>query len=737
MDNIPSYLPVYEKNFIGRKNELNKLKKLFETEQVVSLYSPPGHGKSSLAYEYAKSVKSSSVAWLTSDSLESLDIACRNYAELLNIKSMGLNLNSVIGQLKTFFKTQKTNVLVVFDNLNRYEYIKSFIENLSSNFKILITTTAESVYNSIYVINLNGFNQIDLIAFIENHIRDRVNEEQIDKIKKISSSNGEIVPIKLERFIYYLKYNSAVGLNKLLNELIQNDADKNDPYLFTLLNLKMNHSHAFSILQFCSFLKFDFIPYSLIEYLNEHYIFKRSNLDLKLNLEALESLAFMNRVNKNNEPGYKMHQSLQEQVRNYAENNKEVLFKIIEGLDEMFETITGDHRNWKTNEGLYLQSNCAISKLKDIGNLRNDRVKNSILNLMIKLSNYEYYVRCDMKKCLKVILKVEKYKPAEESLEYASILNTIGLCYSKLEHHEKSLEYKQRSLSIKETLLSSDDPDLALSALGIGYSLGKIGEFRKSLKYFIIAYDNRKKGLNNQLDHPELALYLSSIAICYTNLKSYKDALSYYLKAYDIRKKYLVDDHPEIAVSLNKIGQIYYYLDDWDNSINFLIQSYEIRKKLYSNQEAHPELVESLENMAKTYAKLNNYKKSVELLLEAYQMKTKLYPANHPSLVYSLNLIGEAYDDLGNLDKSLEYNLKELEMKKKLFENDHPDIADSYNNIGICYCKKGDCVNSIEYFNKAYKMRSGLYGEEHLEVADTLSNIGICYTKKVYKHLIN
>ncbi|MBK9356572.1 MAG: tetratricopeptide repeat protein [Bacteroidales bacterium] len=92
----------------------------------------------------------------------------------------------------------------------------------------------------------------------------------------------------------------------------------------------------------------------------------------------------------------------------------------------------------------------------------------------------------------------------------------------------KSLDYYQKSLSIKEKAFNIFHPDVALAYHNIGNIYDTQGEYQKALEYLFIAEEIREKTLG--FNHPDLAATYNNIAHVYSAQGYYEKATSFISK---------------------------------------------------------------------------------------------------------------------------------------------------------------------------------------------------------------
>ncbi len=77
----------------------------------------------------------------------------------------------------------------------------------------------------------------------------------------------------------------------------------------------------------------------------------------------------------------------------------------------------------------------------------------------------------------------------------------MGYVYGELGDYDKSLEYYNKALSIRQKVLGEEHPDTATSYNNIGYVYSELGDYDKSLEYYDKALSIYRKVLGNE--HPD------------------------------------------------------------------------------------------------------------------------------------------------------------------------------------------------------------------------------------------
>ena len=622
--NFPSYLPEIRNDFVGRENELENLDFHFKNNQIVALSAFAGTGKSTLALEYsyrAKKKENILVRWFNADSIEKFEVDYKNFADLIDIKVAKKNINYIIQKLNFQLEVSGLKTLFVFDNLEEMSYVKSFLNGLPLNVKILITTRNQLYDNLLVTLNLEPFDLNEAQTYVNKNLKDRIDAKQMNRIIQMSKSNtNQVLPIKIERVIFYIKENFISNIDTLLDNIQFYDYHNNRVEFMLLFEIRIQYPEAFLILQYCSFLNPDFIPLNILVELDKQSF--SNELETQNKIKQLNKLSLVTTINKNKKFGVKIHRLVQEEVRYLTEknekdtnytNNMEIFNQIVECLESLFEKANNDPSSWKQNEDYYLQALTLMQNLNDdtvMDKLKNDLVKNKMIELINKISYYEYYAKFDMEKSLQLDLKAFELRkrmfPNNHSQISESYYN-IGVSCGKLGEHSKSLEYKIKAFELKCTLNPNDYKGLAESLNGIGLSYSKLGDYQKSLENYMRAYDIRKKVYQNE-NNRDIVESLNNIGVSYYKIGDYHKSLEYKLKAYEIWTKISPKDSLELSTVLNNIGVTYGDIGNYEKSYEYYLKAYEMRNRLLPQN--HPDLAKSKSNVEKSLEIINNNKQN-------------------------------------------------------------------------------------------------------------------------------
>lgn len=168
-------------------------------------------------------------------------------------------------------------------------------------------------------------------------------------------------------------------------------------------------------------------------------------------------------------------------------------------------------------------------------------------------------------------------------LEISVIFNGLGILYSNLKQNETALEYRLKSLRIRENILPENHPDILSSINNIGVNYSKLNDYTNALKFHNLSLE--KRILIYGEDHHDTSYAYNNIASVYRKIGKYELALSHANKALILRKKYLNENHPLVSSQYVVLSRIYFDLKEKQQAANYAKKAIEIKE--YRNLKQH------------------------------------------------------------------------------------------------------------------------------------------------------
>ena len=221
---------------------------------------------------------------------------------------------------------------------------------------------------------------------------------------------------------------------------------------------------------------------------------------------------------------------------------------------------------------------------------------------------------------------------------YATMLYNIAyLSFYKGEYKE-ALLYFQESAKIRELIPKADILEIAKTYNNIGviynaqgeqnYTQGQhtsaVIEYNNALQWYQKALKLKETIL--EADSPSIAISYNEIGVIFYRQGNYKTALEWYQKAMQIREKLGVETR-YTAESYNNIGMVYSQQGDYTRALEWLQKSFRIKEKILQGE--FPEMAYTCHNIGKIYFEQGNYSKAMEWLQKALNIELSLLGSEH------------------------------------------------------------------------------------------------------------
>jgi tetratricopeptide (TPR) repeat protein len=161
-------------------------------------------------------------------------------------------------------------------------------------------------------------------------------------------------------------------------------------------------------------------------------------------------------------------------------------------------------------------------------------------------------------------LELSKQSYGPDSLRTSYFVSSLGRVRSRQHRHAEALELFRRAGELRERLLGSDHPGLALNLNNIAISLLELGRREEA-----VATWRRSLALleaTRPADHPSFAAPLNNLAAVQRSLGQLDEARRNLERALAIFERSKGKDHPHTATVLNELGMVSQDSQRWDEA---------------------------------------------------------------------------------------------------------------------------------------------------------------------------
>lgn len=681
---IPELLTGYEK-FIGRQEVLSQIDNHLQKNDIVVLTGRGGIGKSTCAAEYGKLQKNKwIIRYFNADSANKIDQKYSELAQEFNLNTVQQPKSLIMQLVNKKLSSVERKILFIFDNVEDYEDVKEYLNNLPVNVKAIITTRHPELITGKPHIDLKEFTYEETQEYLKNSLQKRhLTDEMVSKIAQSVSS----LPYELKYATTFLLDNPLLNMELFDSEIGTKFKGKWFEQIATSKDKIAQQS--WQILQYLAYLDPDFISMKIIQ-----TIFGTKNSKIPVAIKQLEALSLVSIIQDNNcTNGLRIHRKLQSDILDFIKNHpqhsldkKNLINTLSITLDNLFPEINY-HEIQKRKIANGIQPH--VKKLLGL--------KPNSISITANISNANLYFK-------------------------------MGLYYSELNiNFKKALSYFKIALHKRQLLKNKKNVATCLNSIGSIYT--RLGGSEKGLSYLIKGLELRKEEHKDKYNH-DVASSLNELAIAYNYLGEPQKGLKYAIDALKIREKLnsgTFDDSLKISDSMSTIGASYIDLGDYTKAHQFFKKGLDIIKKSYGIN--HPTTAECLNNVAYTYSILGQHEEALKSAQSALQIYKTLYPMNYPSMVFSLNIYGAALVSTNSIEKGIEKLHEALNLCIDFGMDKHFINAFVHHNISIGHLKNKNYQKALQHAEQAFKLRKEIYEKvkNHIEISESLHNLGDIY----------
>ncbi|MEM1169375.1 MAG: tetratricopeptide repeat-containing protein [Cyanobacteria bacterium P01_H01_bin.35] len=216
---------------------------------------------------------------------------------------------------------------------------------------------------------------------------------------------------------------------------------------------------------------------------------------------------------------------------------------------------------------------------------------------------------------------------------------SLGRFYASQGLYEQAEPWYKQCLDVTRSRLGIEHPDVAMSLNDLGNLYRSQGRSTEAEPLLMEAWEMTKQLLG--AEHPYVATSINNLANLYFQQRRYKEAEPLFLQALEMRKQLLGSSHPDIATSISDLARLYLFQGRDKEAEPLFLQALEMRKQLLGS--SHPDIATSISDLARLYRSQGRSTEAEALYKQALEMRKQLLGFSHPDIATSINDLTELY----------------------------------------------------------------------------------------------
>jgi CHAT domain-containing protein/tetratricopeptide (TPR) repeat protein len=309
-----------------------------------------------------------------------------------------------------------------------------------------------------------------------------------------------------------------------------------------------------------------------------------------------------------------------------------------------------------------------------------------------------------------------------ESIEAARALDLLSESRVAAEgaHDPEALDCATRALRIKESLLSSQDPEIAISLHNLGGLLYRRGEYEAARPHLVRALSIRDESVGPH--SRESAATLLYLAILESDTGNDRDALPLLERALAIQESGMPKTATDVALCWNVRGGILYRLGDYPGAVSSFDRSIQLSEKQGPGQEAA--IGRALFNLGGVLLELGEVTRAEEVLERSLELRRRVSGPRSAVVGTTQFSLGAAREGEGDLEGARRSYEEAIRIGEEAAGKESERLVYPLLGLARIDFAEGDSSRAIPHLERALLIREKALGANHPSVAEVLVPLG-------------
>lgn len=308
------------------------------------------------------------------------------------------------------------------------------------------------------------------------------------------------------------------------------------------------------------------------------------------------------------------------------------------------------------------------------------------------------------------ILPTVKEVFGENTTEFASVLNSIAICYSNLHNCNEALEYGKKASVIIRNVMGHDHLDYARSLDNLAdYNIG-LNKYKDAILLKNEAVEIRKKVLGT--NHPDYIESLSELADYYSANGNDSEAIRLGIEVRNLNHRILGDNHPLEDIGsapdslIDKYDRSHLIIKQIDEAIhnNDIPKVCQLQNELIllADQTDDPDFSFTMYDIAiNKFLAVGCYQEAIELSGKSLKKAKDHYGDKHKEVASFLSLLALSNAYVGQIKQAIMYGEQSVQMYEDLLLFKEESYLQAVMLLSEYYGKNEEATKCIVLMRKA------------------------------------
>jgi len=730
-------------NFTGRDQVLADLRLVLTSDELggwrQTLSGLGGVGKTQIAVEYAYRHKDEYrvIWWVRSEEAALLSSDYAGLASSLGLPEKDLADQSMIVEAVRKWLENNTDWLLVFDNAQAPQVIKGYMPRTGGH--VIITSRNPNWDNVANVLPLKIFDRAESVEFLAK----RTDMDETTAAKDLAEELGDL-PLALEQAGAYIKETPGISISDYVDYFRKRHrelwGDEKRPLEYKdkvdttwSLAMKKMPSESAELLNLCSFLAPDDIPFSLLISGREHLPETLAAVvEDKIKLgRAAKHLRTYSLIDADSD-SLSIHRLVQLVTRDrLGQDDQKKWSETAVGLvNDTFPDDSYEVQTWPECAVLLPHALAAAGHAEELGQA--PEASGRLLNQVgLYLKGRAEFV--EARKCFERALKIGETAYGPDHPAVAIDVNNLGSVLLDQGDLDGARKCYERALRIDEKVYGTEHRKVAIVVNNLGTVLRDLGDLEEARKCYerALKIDEAAYGPN----HTEVARCVNNLGMVLGDLGDPDGAKKCIERALKIDEDTYGPDHPQVGIYVNNLGCVLRYLDDLEGARKCFERALKIDEAAYG--PAHPAVVTMVNNLGMVLGDLGDLDGARKCFERALKIDEDTYGPDHPKVAIRVNNLGNVLRVQGDLDGAKKCFERALKIGEAIHGLDHPQVGIYVNNLGMVLQDQGDLDGDKKYLERALNIFETSLGKDHPKTKIVRDNLERLIVRDILERLIH